>query len=108
MQSFNDIQSSIVYRVTLWILSEYALEPAILDLAINTIKNAVGPLPLLETKKSDAELEQDATYGKHHRDANQKNRVLADGTYASQAAAADDKAVVGSKTAAKTNLRSLV
>mmetsp|Transcript_30038 Transcript_30038/g.57860 ORF Transcript_30038/g.57860 Transcript_30038/m.57860 type:complete len:961 (-) Transcript_30038:133-3015(-) len=94
LENFDEIRSSDVYRVALWILGEYAEEPAVLDVALRTVRDLVGPLPFVpaaeadpadqdggEDEKGDVKTETKSSKRE------QKSKVLADGTYASQSAA---------------------
>ena len=106
LDSFADIRSSDVFRTCVWVLGDYALEPAILDLALNTLKTSIGNLPLLAKAPTSAagdeavaavatavKKEEKDVKG-HLHDVNKAAAaakkgpvVLADGTYASSSAA---------------------
>eukprot|EP01083_Nonionella_stella_P065203 170635_1 len=82
-ENFCDIRTAAVFRVALWILGEYAEEPASLKEALKAIIDAMGKLPLVEKRKA---VQQEA------KDDDDKSDtfvaaapvILADGTYATQ------------------------
>ena len=47
LDNFDEIKSADVYRVCLWIIGEYATDSVVLQRALEAIKRAVGPLPLV-------------------------------------------------------------
>lgn len=96
LENFGEIRSSEVYRTCVWILGEYATEPAILDLSLSTLKSNIGPLPLLSKVPTVTGTEMEVPLKKddkdpkgHVHDVHKKKGpvVLADGTYASSSAA---------------------
>ena len=114
MDSFEDIKSADVYRVCLWIIGEYALEPMVLKRALEAVKRAVGPLPLVHPpaarEEEEKRKEEEDTKGKPAAGGGKRGpQVLSDGTYASQSAAST--AVAPSATSdgvAASPLRSLL
>lgn len=87
-------------RCALWILGEYCSDSFSIESGLDTIKTAIGPLPLHNASADDEEKEDD--------DAPQvvtKNVVLADGTYATQSSAA---AKAKPSTEQESNLRALL
>eukprot|EP01083_Nonionella_stella_P065202 170631_1 len=82
-ENFCEIRTAAVFRVALWILGEYAEEPASLKEALKAIIDAMGKLPLVEKRKA---VQQEA------KDDDDKSDtfvaaapvILADGTYATQ------------------------
>ena len=96
---FGDIRSSEVYRTCVWIMGDYALEPAILDMSLNALKTNIGNLPLLAKAPVAADgataptaKKEEPTPKGHLHDVNKAAAtkkgpvVLADGTYASSSA----------------------
>eukprot|EP00457_Paulinella_chromatophora_P001116 gb/GEZN01001118.1/.p1 GENE.gb/GEZN01001118.1/~~gb/GEZN01001118.1/.p1 ORF type:complete len:1003 (+),score=201.18 gb/GEZN01001118.1/:53-3061(+) len=86
LESLTEIRVAYVARVALWIIGEYSLQPAALDMALSTLRSAVGQLPLMmeETIKLDAD-------GLPEESKATSPQVLADGTYASQSKAVEVK-----------------
>eukprot|EP01083_Nonionella_stella_P215806 776371_1 len=82
-ENFCEIRTAAVFRVALWILGEYAEEPASLKEGLKAIIDAMGKLPLVEKRKA---VQQEA------KDDDDKSDtfvaaapvILADGTYATQ------------------------
>lgn len=87
LDSFDEIRSADVYRVALWILGEYAEDPATLDVALRTVRELVGPLPFSKPEEAKEQPEEDQVDEKKAVKREQKSKVLADGTYATQSAA---------------------
>jgi len=94
LEQFDEIRSSEVYRVALWILGEYAEERKVLDQALLTVRDLVGPLPLIPKRRllqqqkqgksnDDDDDDGDIKEGKEKEKDEGKSKVLADGTYAS-------------------------
>ena len=110
MDSFEDIKSADVYRVCLWIIGEYAVEPMVLKRALEAVKRAVGPLPLIhppvreeeEKRKEDEDTKGKTVAGKRG------PQVLSDGTYASQSAASTLTSANASDSSNDSPLRSLL
>jgi len=121
MENFDQIRWSHVYRVALWVVGEYCTEAGVLDFAFQTIRSAVGELPLVppltasqqeEKRKADEEKAKAdaAAAGPVKKDVKSSRPVvLADGTYAQQSAVIEKADV---KTAAaiinQTTVRSLL
>lgn len=123
IDNFGEIRASEVYRTCAWILGEYSVEPAILELSLNTLKSNIGPLPLLS---KSAPVADDAAAAAAAEEKDQKSHlhdatksikgpvVLADGTYASSAAAVPEQrtTVTAAATAAfppnQSHLRTLL
>lgn len=113
IESFDDIKSSEVYRVTLWILGEYCLESILLQQAIQAIRNSIGSIlfiqPKLDEDKKDEQQQSQTSQQKQSPAPTPSSAsssssssssssgkkagpvVLADGTYASQSAVATEK-----------------
>lgn len=98
LENFTDIRASEVYRVAIWILGEYSSDKDTLHLALTTLREAVGPLPLLQNKSALANLSEEEKKAAEEQAARaaaaaaatvaaKKPVVLADGTYASSSAA---------------------
>ena len=110
MDSFEDIKSADVYRVCLWIIGEYALEPVVLKRALEALKQAVGPLPLLhapvreeeEKRKEEEDVKGKAVTSKRG------PQVLSDGTYASQSAVSTAVTSAVNDSSPSSPLRSLL
>ena len=115
LDNFDEIKSADVYRVCLWIIGEYATDSVVLQRAIDAIKRAVGPLPLIravsvtdgavanveEKRKEDEDVKSGGAGLKTTSTAAKRGpTVLADGTYASQSAASSAPATVIPATAA--------
>ena len=104
MSNFGQIKSSRVMRCALWILGEYCQGADSIEMAIDTIKLALGTLPLLlssEDKEAEEEKEEAEPV------TVVKNVVLADGTYATQSSTEDSRDK--KKTAEEeSNLRTLL
>jgi len=105
-----EISSSEVYRVALWLLGQYSDSDAEVDAAIHTIRECIGPLPLVQAwpdfvAAQKAAASAAAGAGPAAAAAAPKKTgpvVLADGTYATQSAApeAASKARAGASAAA--------
>ena len=123
LESFDEIRSSDVYRVTLWILGEYATNTEVLDQAMSSLKASVGPLPLIsfkpvesvdeEKRKDEGVVDEQKSRVQHveKSSASKKPTVLADGTYASQSAVTSGVEHTGTTTKSGTvtsNLRALL
>eukprot|EP01094_Clydonella_sp_ATCC50884_P010917 TRINITY_DN20734_c0_g1_i1.p1 TRINITY_DN20734_c0_g1~~TRINITY_DN20734_c0_g1_i1.p1 ORF type:complete len:932 (-),score=412.79 TRINITY_DN20734_c0_g1_i1:126-2921(-) len=97
VDSLDTINASQVYRAVLWLLGEYAVDEKQVDAAFTALKRTLGPLPLeapLEQQDKPAPEQVAVTV----------NKVLADGTYATQTS----YTTTGSKTEEASALRSLV
>ena len=118
LDNFDEIKSADVYRVCLWIIGEYATDSVVLQRALEAIKRAVGPLPLVravsasegavvnvEEKRKEEEDVKGGGAGLKPVSAGIKRgpTVLADGTYASQSAASSAPAAVAVTAAASTS-----
>jgi coatomer subunit beta len=103
MNNFSQIKSSRVFRCALWILGEYCNGTDSIEMGIETIKTAVGPLPLFSSGDDD---KQEAEEKEENPGVVVKNIVLADGTYATQSSTADS--VAKSSDDQESNLRSLL
>lgn len=118
-ESFSEIRNSSVYRVALWILGEYSTDPVVLDQSLNTIRAAVGKLPLCTPARQQAQenaaADAEEKGAKESRPAAASGKasstsvVLADGTYAQAATTYDDKpASSPEKRSTSGSLRSLL
>ena len=93
LDSFYTIRSSRVCGTCLWIVGEYALTPAQVEEAFETLKASLGPTPFYSraTDRDDEELaERDDAAAAASPEAPKavvRPAVLADGTYATQTAA---------------------
>jgi coatomer subunit beta len=89
LESLFQIKSEKVYRASLWIIGEYCRTPEDIEIAMSTLRESLGELPLVSTIQTDSK----------DKDAKDKpvpppspapvsvsTRVLADGTYATQSA----------------------
>lgn len=83
-----DIADPIVARVTLWIIGQYCVDEDSVEEALRIIQECIGPLPLTAHREENNE-----AHASDHKDTQNTTKdkggapkVLADGTYASQAA----------------------
>eukprot|EP00467_Chlorarachnion_reptans_P001231 CAMPEP_0114538316 /NCGR_PEP_ID=MMETSP0109-20121206/30073_1 /TAXON_ID=29199 /ORGANISM="Chlorarachnion reptans, Strain CCCM449" /LENGTH=976 /DNA_ID=CAMNT_0001722317 /DNA_START=10 /DNA_END=2941 /DNA_ORIENTATION=+ len=90
-KQIDEIRSSGVYRVALWILGEYTDDMKVLNDAISTVTDMVGPLPMIPRAiLKEGKADEDEEEGKENVDKKavvkreQKSKILADGTYASE------------------------
>lgn len=90
VQNFDQIQSSMVFRVTLWIFGEY-IDGDLCESTVAHLKDALAPLPLIKSKKMAEPAEGEAAAGSAPQ-AGGAPVVLSDGTYASTSAV-EEKAV---------------
>jgi Adaptin N terminal region. len=79
---FSTIRSSRVCATTLWIIGEFSTTNQEIEAALDVMRMSLGSAPLLEEKKAEEEDEEAATSN----EGAVRPAVLADGTYASQAA----------------------
>eukprot|EP01105_Mastigella_eilhardi_P020580 TRINITY_DN490_c0_g2_i1.p1 TRINITY_DN490_c0_g2~~TRINITY_DN490_c0_g2_i1.p1 ORF type:complete len:991 (-),score=335.04 TRINITY_DN490_c0_g2_i1:260-3124(-) len=113
LESTSQIKSSKVYRSALWIIAEYAEDQDDVTLAFATLKDALGdlrgPAAVAAEHAPDAEAAAPAVPSAP---AASGVRVLADGTYASQAAIGPADGTVAAAPAAdvqqSSSLRSLL
>lgn len=101
IESFYQIRSSRVCSCALWILGEYSTSLEDLKGAMEVIKQALGPLPLLADPEEDKEEEASTPSSPNvtPQPVVKRPAVLADGTYATQAAMEIAPTVVLSSTA---------
>ena len=59
LQSFDEIRDSEVYRIALWIISQYLNDNESIEQAFQVIFDTIGPLPFIK-KKNDDQLESAA------------------------------------------------
>ena len=130
-ESFPTIRASRVCTCALWVLSEFSGSPDEARAALDTIREGLGPLPLLPPSDADGDVAggDDAAEAKDTAAADgaggvarsssgvpaaavgsKRPAVLADGTYASQAAVLEAPLVGAGGTAAGAvpNLRALL
>jgi len=84
------IKSSKVYRTALWIIGEYSNTPDDIDNVFTTLKEALGELPLVseeveEEKEVQKDIQKDVIPKKEVK-SSAINKILPDGTYATQSA----------------------
>jgi coatomer subunit beta len=122
LDTFYQIRSSRVCTCALWIIGEYCLSLSEVELGISTIQQSLGELPFFtvaeEGEAADQAASKDATKGSKGAGpapapvssaSSKRPAVLADGTYASQSAAAETAPAPTSATAgANANLRSIL
>ena len=98
VDTFNQIRSSRVCTCALWIIGEYSLSLHELDAGISVIKQSLGELPFFTVAEDGDVVESTITKGSSTPKAQTQNvstasskrpAVLADGTYATQSAAAE-------------------
>eukprot|EP01138_Halocafeteria_seosinensis_P015246 gb/GECG01015561.1/.p1 GENE.gb/GECG01015561.1/~~gb/GECG01015561.1/.p1 ORF type:complete len:1031 (+),score=153.84 gb/GECG01015561.1/:1-3093(+) len=83
-----DIEDVVVARVTLWIIGQYCVEEQSVNDALRQIQQSIGPLPLTVTHGENHETQDESAEKSEPSEKPKKSgpKVLADGTYASQAA----------------------
>lgn len=88
IQSFGEIKSSAVLRVSLWIIGEYCESVEDLDIAFTQLKKQLGKLPFLEEEEEEVEENKilPEVESKPKAATKTNTKVLADGTYATQSA----------------------
>jgi len=92
-QTLADIHSSAVIRLALWVIGEYAESLEDLDLVFTQIKKQLGRMPFFSAPTEEDEEEQPAAVSEAQKQpASKANKVLADGTYATQSAYVEDSA----------------
>jgi len=112
---FYQIRSSRVAACALWILGEYCASPAELDSAFSTLKSSLGPTPFYSPTEEAAPEAAEAGGAPKPASAaaapSKRPAVLADGTYATQTAAAESHLAAvptASSSAAVPSLRALL
>lgn len=94
--TFSTIRASRVVSCALWVLAEYSSTMGEVEAALAAIHAGIGPLPLLQVV-SDEEADTDATKDMSAPAAaavgSKRPAVLADGTYATQAAVVESPLV---------------
>mmetsp|Transcript_3141 Transcript_3141/g.10368 ORF Transcript_3141/g.10368 Transcript_3141/m.10368 type:complete len:966 (+) Transcript_3141:105-3002(+) len=105
MGMFGQIQGSRVLRIALWLMGEYCVDAESVAQAFQLVKEALAPLPLapLVDPEDDA-----GDTGAAQPAAKQRTTVLADGTYASQAAPEKAAADGGKAGGSSHKLRELI
>ncbi|WVR08094.1 hypothetical protein IAU60_005140 [Kwoniella sp. DSM 27419] len=89
VSTFGEIKSGKVFRGAMWIVGEYAQEPADIKRAIAEIRRVLGEIPILASEQrllDEAEAADESAPEKQEDQpkAVSKTRVLADGTYATE------------------------
>lgn len=84
---FSTIRSSRVCATTLWIIGEFSRSEQELESALEVIRMSVGPCPLVNDDTETQSVEAQSV------EPTARPAVLADGTYASQAAYSSSKAI---------------
>ncbi|KAL2652816.1 hypothetical protein R1flu_020944 [Riccia fluitans] len=119
LDTFYQIRSSRVCTSALWIIGEYCLSLAEVESGISTIKQSLGELPFFTAadEAQEAEAGEGATQSSRSNPlpvssaSSKRPAVLADGTYASQSAAAEiaiSTPLSGGGTGASANLRAIL
>ncbi|CAM6088738.1 unnamed protein product [Calypogeia fissa] len=121
LDTFYQIRSSKVCTCALWIIGEYCLSLAEVEGGISTIQQSLGDLPFFTVAEEGESTEQaggksSTTQGPAHPPAvssasSKRPAVLADGTYASQSAAAEiaiSAPLSSSVPGANANLRAII
>ena len=80
---FSTIRSSRVCATTLWIIGEFSTTSQEIEAALDVLRMSLGSAPLLEEKKAEEDQDDKVVTSK---EGVVRPAVLADGTYASQAA----------------------
>lgn len=101
VDSFDTINASQVFRAVLWLVGEYSATAKQVDYAFTALKKAIGALPLVHAPEEEGEAKKAAP----EMVAVTTNKVLADGTYATQTAYTP---AGGAKTEAESALRGLI
>jgi len=111
LESLNQIKSSKVYRTALWIIGEYATSSEDIDAVFTSLREQYGELPFFSDEEEEEvkEKEKEKEPSKKESTRSAPNRVLADGTYATQSAITETISTTTTKGAAAVpSLRSLL
>ncbi|WVQ96006.1 hypothetical protein IAU59_003106 [Kwoniella sp. CBS 9459] len=89
VSTFSEIKSGKVFRGAMWIVGEYAQQPADIKRAIQEIRKVLGEIPILASEQrllEEAETADESSVDKKEEQpkAVTTTRVLADGTYATE------------------------
>jgi coatomer subunit beta len=103
VEYFSTIKVAKVFRVAMWILSEYAQTDAEFQSAMEAIQNSLGSLPFLDEETMKA---AESTLNSAH--SSKGPAVLSDGTYATQSSMGGQSAGKGGKGEEAPSLRSLI
>jgi len=103
VEYFSTIKVAKVFRVALWILSEYTQTDAEFEAALGAIKQSLGSLPLMD---EETMLAAANTSDKGHKAGGPS--VLSDGTYASQSSMGGAMGKSGKGGEENPSLRSLI
>ncbi|TBU34466.1 coatomer protein [Dichomitus squalens] len=113
-QTLPEIKSGKVYRGILWILGEYAEQPAEIEEVLRELRKVLGEIPILASEQRLLEEAAGAEDGEERKDEVRaeasKPKVLADGTYATESAftSVSSARLEAVKAAAKPPLRALI
>eukprot|EP01118_Nematostelium_gracile_P011487 TRINITY_DN4085_c0_g2_i1.p1 TRINITY_DN4085_c0_g2~~TRINITY_DN4085_c0_g2_i1.p1 ORF type:complete len:210 (-),score=54.71 TRINITY_DN4085_c0_g2_i1:25-654(-) len=107
LESLNQIKSSKVYRTALWILGEYTVEQELIDTVYTALKNALGTFPFVTEQEEQEEKERKESEQQKPKQSGGANKILADGTYATQSAITETPSTKESISKAP-NLRSML
>ena len=110
LEMFGQIRNGRVLRGALWIIGEYTGDLESMTLALEEIRKSLGEIPLLESEQAFKELNSNTEEVSSPLAVSQeKKRVLADGTYATESAflhsTSNNSPTIGNQ---KPNLRSLL
>lgn len=115
LEALKAVKSGKVYRGSLWILGEYSMTEKDIHATWKEIRSSIGKIPITfeeEEEKKEEEIEDgDKKDGKKEPKKVSKPKVLADGTYATETAFAEDTTTskkTKEKSLSKTPLRSLI
>lgn len=87
LENISAIESTSVLRVALWIVGEYSESVEDIDVGFTQIKELLGPVPFqLEVEEEKVEVKVEHNNNAPSKPSGPANRILADGTYASQSA----------------------
>jgi coatomer subunit beta len=108
LESFDQIRSSRVCSCTLWIVGEYCQTLEDVEAALETIRQALGPVPFQSSSDDSQQPSQaNGTVAPAHT-ASHRPAVLADGSYASQTAVTDTISPLAGGVSTTHNLRTLL
>eukprot|EP00210_Caulerpa_lentillifera_P003069 g2931.t1 len=108
LESFNQIRSTRVCSCALWIMGEFSLSSDEIHSALDCIKEALGPLPLVaEPSVEETTEEKEEEVKPKVTPISTRPAVLADGTYATQMSVVETAEEEAAEVST-TNLRTLL
>lgn len=113
--SFNQIRSSRVCSCAMWILGEFSTSKQDIGDALDVVKQAIGPLPLIPAEATPEEGQEDGTGATEENTpaassipASSRPAILADGTYATQTSVVESATLADEALDSAPNIRSLL